>query len=255
MTFGSLIAAGMPLITAGLGLITGVALIGLVTHVTSIPNVSPDLALMIGLGVGIDYALFIVTRFRENFLINGDVEKSVVEAMDTSGRAILLAGSTVVIALLGMFATGVSFLYGLSIASILAVLMVLAASLTLLPAMLSRFGARVARRRGTPVVADGDGHDAVTRQSRSRWRQWSRTVQSRPWPLAILSLAVMIVLLLPVVGLRLESSDAGNDPSGTNTREAFDLLAQGFGQGFNGPLLIVTDVPNGNASQAVSGGS
>jgi putative drug exporter of the RND superfamily len=251
-TFGSIVAAGMPLITAGFGLITGVALIGLVTHVTSIPNVSTDLALMIGLGVGIDYALFIVTRFRENFLINGDVERSVVEAMDTSGRAILLAGSTVVIALLGMFATGVSFLYGLSIASILAVLMVLAASLTVLPAMLSRFGARVARRRGAPVVADGDGHDAVTRQSRSRWRQWSRTVQSRPWPLAILSLAVMIVLLLPVVGLRLESSDSGNDPSGTNTREAFDLLAQGFGQGFNGPLLIVTDVPNGNASQAVS---
>ncbi|MGO9908810.1 MAG: MMPL family transporter, partial [Solirubrobacteraceae bacterium] len=251
LTFGSLIAAGMPLITAGLGLITGVALIGLATQVTSIPSVSPDLALMIGLGVGVDYALFIVTRFRENFLINGDVEKSVVEAMDTSGRAILLAGSTVVIALLGMFATGVSFLYGLSIASILAVLMVLAASLTLLPAMLSRFGNRVARRRGDPVVAGVDGHDAVTRQSRSRWRQWSRTVQSRPWPLAIISLAVMIVLLLPVVGLRLESSDAGNDPSGTNTREAFDLLAQGFGQGFNGPLLIVTDVPNGNASQAV----
>jgi putative drug exporter of the RND superfamily len=251
LTFGSLIAAGMPLITAGFGLITGVALIGLATQVTSIPSVSPDLALMIGLGVGVDYALFIVTRFRENFLANGDVEKSVIEAMDTSGRAILLAGTTVVIALLGMFATGVSFLYGLSISSILAVLMVLAASLTVLPAMLSRFGARVARRRGQPVVANADGHDAVTVQSRSRWRQWSRTVQARPWPLAIISLGVMIALLLPVVGLRLESSDAGNDPSGTNTRQAFDLLAQGFGQGFNGPLLILTDVPNGDASQAV----
>ncbi|HTX07115.1 MAG TPA: MMPL family transporter [Solirubrobacteraceae bacterium] len=251
LTFGSLIAAGMPLITAGLGLITGVALIGLATQVTSIPNVSTDLALMIGLGVGVDYALFIVTRFRENFLKNGDVEKSVVEAMDTSGRAILLAGSTVVIALLGMFATGVSFLYGLSIASILAVLMVLAASLTVLPAMLSRFGARVARRRGD-AAGDGASPDAVMKaQSRSRWRRWSRTVQSRPWPLAIISLGVMVALLLPVIGLRLESSDAGNDPSGTNTREAFDLLAQGFGQGFNGPLLILTDVPNGDASQAV----
>ena len=122
-TFGSLVAAGMPLITAGFGLITGVALIGLATHVTSIPNVSTDLALMIGLGVGVDYALFIVTRFRENYLANGNVEQSVVEAMDTSGRAILLAGTTVTIALLGMFATGVSFLYGLAIASVLAVLM------------------------------------------------------------------------------------------------------------------------------------
>ena len=106
ITFGSLTAAGMPLLTAGLGLITGVALIGLATHITSMSNVSPELALMIGLGVGIDYALFIVTRFRENYLESGDVEGSVIEAMDTSGRAILLAGTTVVIALLGMFATG-----------------------------------------------------------------------------------------------------------------------------------------------------
>ena len=116
----------MPLITAGLGLITGVALIGLGTHVTNMSNISPELALMIGLGVGIDYALFIVTRFRENYLEYGDVERSIVEAMDTSGRAILLAGATVVIALLGMFATGVAFMYGLAIAAVLAVLAVLA---------------------------------------------------------------------------------------------------------------------------------
>ena len=122
-TFGSLVAAGMPLITAGFGLITGVALIGLATHVTSIPNVSTDLALMIGLGVGVDYALFIVTRFKENYLEFGDVDRSVIEAMDTSGRAILLAGTTVTIALLGMFVTGVSFMYGLAIASVLAVLL------------------------------------------------------------------------------------------------------------------------------------
>ena len=106
ITFGSLAAAGMPLITAGFGLITGVALIGLATHVTNMSNISPDLALMIGLGVGIDYSLFIVTRFRESYIAFGDVEPSVLEAMDTSGRAVLLAGTTVVIALLGMFATG-----------------------------------------------------------------------------------------------------------------------------------------------------
>ncbi len=264
-TFGSLAAAGMPLITAGFGLITGVALIGLATHVMNIPNVSPDLALMIGLGVGVDYALFIVTRFRENYLANGDVEQSVVEAMDTSGRAVLLAGATVVIALLGMFATGVSFLYGLSIASVLAVLMTLAASLTVLPAMLSRFGARIVRprsarrrlfRRGAappapiPVAATGNGAAPVP--GHSRWRQWSRTVQARPWPLAIISLGAMIALLLPVVGLRLDSSDAGNDPSSTSTRHAFDLLAQGFGGGFNGPLLIVTELPSHNQSAALT---
>ena len=135
----------MPLITAGLGLITGVALIGLATHVTNMSNVSPELALMIGLGVGIDYALFIVTRFRENYRRLGDVAPSVLEAMDTSGRAILLAGTTVVIALLGMFATGVSFMYGLSIASVLAVLLTMLASLTVLPAILSRFGTAIVR--------------------------------------------------------------------------------------------------------------
>jgi RND superfamily putative drug exporter len=260
LTFGSLIAAGMPLITAGLGLFTGVALIGLATHVTSIPNVSTDLALMIGLGVGVDYALFIVTRFRENYVEFGDVERSVIEAMDTSGRAILLAGTTVVIALLGMFATGVSFLYGLSIASILAVLMTLLASLTVLPAMLSRFGHRVVRQRsprrmfgrGPAAATDGASQDAVIKaRSRSRWREWSRTVQSRPWPLALLSLGVMVALLLPLFALRLESSDAGNDPAGTKTRQAFDMLAQGFGAGFNGPLLVVAEDPNGNAAATV----
>ncbi|HTP18566.1 MAG TPA: MMPL family transporter [Solirubrobacteraceae bacterium] len=255
-TFGSLVAAGMPLITAAFGLITGVALIGLATHVTSIPNVSTDLALMIGLGVGVDYALFIVTRFRENYLTFGDVEQSVLEAMDTSGRAILLAGTTVTIALLGMFVTGVSFLYGLAIASVFAVLMTMVASLTVLPAMLSKYGHRIVRPRtrrhpfggGAKPDAAAAAEDAAPH--RSRWREWSRTVQRRPWPLAALSCGLMIVLLLPVFGLRLESSDAGNDPGNTSTRQAYDLLADGFGGGFNGPLLIVTELPSGQDKTA-----
>jgi len=269
ITFGSLLAAGMPLVTAGLGLITGVALIGLSTHVLSVPNVSTDLALMIGLGVGIDYALFIVTRFRENYIRTGDVERSVVEAMDTSGRAILLAGTTVVIALLGMFATSVNFLYGLSIASVLAVLFTLAASLTVLPAMLSRYGHRIVRasRRqraaaaaaGLELAAAGNGAGTGSGRAadvapvalaagheRSRWREWSVMVQSRPWRLAIVSLAVMVALLTPVFALRLETSDAGNDPPGTSSRQAFDMLAKGFGPGFNGPLLLVAELPRPN---------
>ena len=239
ITFGSLIAAGMPLITAGLGLITGVALIGLATHVTSMSNVAPELALMIGLGVGIDYALFIVTRFRENYARLHDVRQSVLEAMDTSGRAILLAGSTVVIALLGMFATTVTFLYGLAIASVLAVLLVLLASLTLLPALLSRFGerlvrpSRAARRRAAEAKPPRE----------SMWRRWSLMVQSRPWPLAIAALVVTLGFVGPVIALRLDNSDAGNDPSNTSTRDAFELLARGFGPGFNGPLQLVAELP------------
>ncbi len=254
ITFGSLAAAGMPLITAGLGLISGVALIELATHVTDMPNVATDLALMIGLGVGIDYALFIVTRFREDYLASGDVERSVIAAMDTSGRAVLLAGATVVIALFGMFATGVAFMYGLAIAAVIAVLLVLVASLTLLPALLSRFGPRLVRardgrrhrlgHRGTAEARGGSTNGPVTAPRRSAWRRWSEIVQAHPWPLAIVALAVMLALLIPLTAMRLDSSDAGNDPASASSRHAFDLLAQGFGPGFNGPLVLVAELPN-----------
>ncbi len=249
LTFGSLLAAGMPLFTAGLGLITGIAFVGLATHITSMSNVAPELAIMIGLGVGVDYALFIVTRFKENYTRNGDVTASVVQAMDTSGRAILLAGTTVIIALLGMFATGVNFMYGLSIASVLAVLLVLAASLTVLPALLSAFGHKVVR----------PGRSARRREARgeapraSAWRRWSLIVQSRPWPLAAASLLIMLLFLVPLFGMRLDSSDAGNDPAGTSTYRAFNLLSDGFGQGFNGPLLIAAEMSDpAQASQLAS---
>jgi putative drug exporter of the RND superfamily len=249
ITFGSLIAAGMPMITAGFGLVTGVALIGLATRVTSMANVAPELALMIGLGVGVDYALFIVTRFREAYGRVGNVDAALLEAMDTSGRAVLLAGTTVVIALLGMFATGVSFLYGLSIASILAVLLVMVASLTVLPAMLSRFGAKIVRpsRRARRRAAAGrEPHGSL-------WRRWSVTMQSHPWPLALASLAVMVAFLIPLTSLRLENSDAGNDPTNTSTYAAFNMLAQGFGPGFNGPLQVVAELNHpGDAAALLS---
>jgi putative drug exporter of the RND superfamily len=238
LTFGSLTAAGMPLVTAGLGLITGVAVVGLATHLTDMSNIAPELALMIGLGVGIDYALFIVTRFKESYGHSMNIEASIVQAMDTSGRAIVLAGTTVVIALLGMFLTGVTFMYGLAIASVLAVLLVLLASLTALPALLTAWGSRVVRptRRERRRIERGE----APRQS--SWRRWSGLVQSRPWPLAIASLAIMLAVLIPVHSLRLESSDAGNDPSNTSSYRAYHLLANGFGPGFNGPLQIVVQM-------------
>jgi putative drug exporter of the RND superfamily len=238
LTFGTLSAAGMPLITAGLGLVTGLALVGVGTHVTSMSNIAPELAVMIGLGVGVDYALFIVTRFKENYAITGDVQESITQAMDTSGRAILLAGTTVVIALLGMFATGVRFMYGLSIASVLAVVLVMAASLTVLPSLLAWWGPRVVRpnRRARRREARGGA------PRESTWRRWSLLVQSRPWPLAAASLVVMLICLVPMLGLRLESSDAGNDPPHTSTHRAFNLLSHGFGPGFNGPLEIVAQL-------------
>ncbi|HUB75558.1 MAG TPA: MMPL family transporter, partial [Solirubrobacteraceae bacterium] len=218
--------------------------------VTAISNVGPQLALMIGLGVGIDYALFIVTRFRENYRRTHDVDEALKSAMDTSGRAILLAGTTVVIALLGMFATGVTFMYGLAVASVLGVLLVLLASLTVLPALISRFGPRVAGAK-TRKEADMSPEERAIALSSSRWRSWSQFVQRHPIQLTAVSLAVMIAVLTPVFGLRLDTSDAGNDASSLTSRHAFDLLARGFGPGFNGPLLVVAELPAAGRTSAL----
>ena len=249
LTFGSLIAAGMPLITAGLGLITGLALVGLATHVTDMSNVAPELALMIGLGVGIDYALFIVTRFRENYARIGDVSQSVIEAMDTSGRAILLAGTTVVIALLGMFATGVSFMYGLAIASVLAVLMTMFASLTVLPALLSRFGPRLVRPSRSARRREARGEPP----RESQWRRWSVMVQSHPWSLAAVALVVM--LAVPGAGAvdcaSTPATPATTQPTPAPIRPS-TCSREGFGPGFNGPLLVAVELHGANAGRALA---
>jgi RND superfamily putative drug exporter len=200
---------------------------------------------MIGLGVGVDYALFIVTRFRENHRTNGgDVPLAVEAAINTSGRAVLFAGATVVIALLGMFALGVSLLNGAAVAAAIGVIMVLAASLTLLPALLSLVGRRVARPgRGQAAEADpGTGF----------WLRWVQRIQRRPAVTAIAATALMLVLAAPALGLRLASSDAGNDPTSQTTRQAYDLLANGFGPGFNGPLQLAVALPRANDSAVLT---
>jgi RND superfamily putative drug exporter len=244
ITFGSLVAMGLPIITALLGLGTGLGLIALFTHVVDTPNFSSELAAMIGLGVGIDYSLFIVTRFREAYATPGpsygDVRESVVQAMDTAGRAVLFAGCTVVIALLGMMLLGVDFLYGVAISASIGVLLVMLASLTLLPALLTIAGKRVvrpsrrARRRGV---------QATDVQHGKTWLRWSQFVQAHSWPIALVATLVLLAIAAPAVALRLGSSDASNDPESFTTYKAYQLLAEGFGQGFNGPLQVVAKVP------------
>jgi RND superfamily putative drug exporter len=241
ISFGSLVAMGLPIITALLGLGTGVGLIALGSQVLDMPDFATELAVMIGLGVGIDYSLFIVTRFRENFRRSGDVNESVLAAMDTAGRAIVFAGCTVIIALMGMFALGISFLYGVAVAASLTVLMTMLAALTVLPVLLSRFGSRIGRRRSRGrAEAPRPPQEAVPA---GLWARWSLWIQRHPWPAAIAGLAIMLVLVAPVLTMRLGSSDAGNDPANTTTRKAYDLLAEGFGPGFNGPLQVVTTLP------------
>ncbi len=250
ITFGSLLAMGLPIITALLGLGTGIGLAGLASRVIGMPTFSTQLAAMIGLGVGIDYALFIVTRFRENYLAGGDVKESIVAAMDTAGRAVLFAGTTVIIALLGQFALGVEFLYGLAVASALAVLMTMLAALTVLPAMLARFGERIGRRRSarrrpprTPAASD---------MRSGLWARWAAFIERHPWEGTIAGLAIMLTLCAPALALRLGNSDAGNNPPSQTTRQAYDLLAKGFGPGFNGPLLLVAKLPRVHDDAALS---
>jgi putative drug exporter of the RND superfamily len=271
LTFGSVIAMGLPIVTALFGLGTGLALIALFTHVVDTPNFSSELAAMIGLGVGIDYALFILTRFREAYATPGptfhDSRESVVQAIDTAGRAVLFAGSTVVIALLGMMLLGVEFLYGLAISASIGVLLVMLASLTLLPALLTIAGARVAaggrraRKRarvaaqaaevGEPAVIGGSSTTGTAVKG-GAWIRWSKFVQRRPKTIAIAAALTMLLIAAPATALRLGSSDASNDPAGQTTHRAYELLAQGFGEGFNGPLLVVAKLPPGAGQAGVA---
>ncbi len=247
ITFGSFVAMGLPILTALLGLGTGIGLAGIASRVIAMPDFSTELAAMIGLGVGIDYALFVVTRFRENYIEGGDIDAAVLGAMDTAGRAVLFAGLTVIIALLGQCVLGVEFLYGLAIASSLAVLMTMLAALTVLPALLSRYGERIARPRSGRRArrAQAAASPAASGPPREGfWMRWSGLIERHPWPGAIASLAVMLLLASPLLALRLGNSDAGNNPTSQTTRQAYDLLAKGFGPGFNGPLEVVATLPH-----------
>ncbi len=246
IVFGSLFAMLLPLLSAMVSLGIAIGVIGLLSHVLQMPDFSSELVLLIGLGVGVDYALFIVSRHRQGILAGRDVESSVVTALDTSGRAVLFAGIIVCFALLGMFVLGISFLFGLAIAASIGVLFTMAAALTLLPAMLGFLGPKVlSRKQRKRLVAEGP------RGSRNDgfWARWARIVERRPAVTGLVSLILILVLAAPFLSLRLGSSDEGNDPKGSTTRTAYDLLAQGFGPGFNGPLQVTAQL-HGAADQA-----
>ena len=235
IAFGSLLAMLLPIVTAIAGVGGGLMAIAPLTHAINVVDFAPILGALIGLGVGIDYALFIVTRHRRGLQSGLTPEQAAVKAIDTSGRAVLFAGSTVCIALLGILVLGVSFLNGLAVASALTVVFTVLAAVTLLPALLGVFGMRVLSRRQRRQLASG----APAPGAAGMWARWASTVERRPAILAVAAAAVMLVLAIPVLSLRLGSSDQGNDPSSTTTRQAYDLLADGFGPGFNGPLLLV----------------
>jgi RND superfamily putative drug exporter len=235
IAFGSLLAMVLPIVTAIAGVGSGLMAVALLTHAMNVTSLAPIFGALIGLGVGIDYALFIVTRHRRGLQSGLTHEEAAVTAIDTSGRAVLFAGGTVGIALLGILVLGMSFLNGLAVACALTVAFTVAAAVTLLPALLGVFGMRVLSRRQRHRLA---GHTTAP-GSGGLWARWSGTVERRPAVLATAAAAVMVILAIPVLSVRLGSTDQGNDPSSTTTRQAYDLLAKGFGPGFNGPLLLV----------------
>jgi RND superfamily putative drug exporter len=249
IAFGSVVAAGLPLATAIFGLAISTGLIGIAVHVVDIPEWAPGVSGLIGIGVGIDYALLILTRFRSAMWHGADRHAAVVESVSTAGRSVLIAGTIVMISLLGLFLMGLSYARGVAVAAAMAVLVVMLAAVTLVPALLSYLGPRVDR-----LHIPGLGRTLRIREDdRAPAARWSRTVQRRPWPAAILGASVLIALAIPATGLRLGFPDAGNDREGTTTRQAYELVSQGFGPGANGPLLLAAELPQRSDVQTLDG--
>ncbi|MDQ1722660.1 MAG: putative drug exporter of the superfamily [Pseudonocardiales bacterium] len=246
LVFRTVGATMLPLVSAIAAMGSGLALIGLLSHLMSVASFANQLALLMILGVGVDYALFIVTRHRRNLMRGMSVEDSIVVALNTSGRAVLFAGITVCIALMGLWALGVSFLYGVSLGTAIGVALTMLASLTLLPALLSFLGLKVLPRHQRKAVRAG-AFDLS--EHRDFWYRWSHLMERRKLALGAAALAVLAVLAIPFFSIRLGSSDQGNDPKASTTRKGYDLIAQGFGPGYNSGLQLVISGP-GAADQA-----
>jgi RND superfamily putative drug exporter len=243
LAFGSLLAMGLPIATALVGIGCGVAIVRLVANGVNMPDFTTQAVLMISIGVGIDYALFIVTRYREVLDSGRDPESAVVVALDTAGRAVLFAGTTVVIALLGLLVLNTETFRGVAIGTAIGVLVTMLGSVTLLPALLGFVGRNI-DRYGLPRRKQRGGGESF-------WHRWAAFIQKRRWPAFIGALVLLIVIAIPVFSLRLGFGDAGNKPKGDTSREAYDLLAKGFGPGFNGPLLLAAETPGGTDDLAV----
>jgi RND superfamily putative drug exporter len=244
LMFGSFLAASLPLVVAVFAVGSTLGLVVLASHVASIADFTPPLMLLVGLGVGIDYALLVFYRYRSELIRGADSERAVRVALDTAGRTVFLAASTVILALLGLVALGLGSLQGVALGVAVTVLITMVASLTLLPAMLAVFGRRIERRVRRRVERRGGPEG-------DRWRRWSMAVQRHPWLALVAALAALLALAAPALNLRLGFADAGNDAESKSSRQAFDMITDGFGPGFNGPLLVVAEGGSLTAAQDV----
>jgi putative drug exporter of the RND superfamily len=233
VAFGSVIAMGLPIGTALVGLAVSIGLITAIAALTDVVSVAPILAAMIGLGVGIDYALFIVTRHRENLRLGMTVEESVGRAIATSGSAVLFAGVTVVIAIAGLAIAGIPAVTLMGLLSGMTVAVMVAIALTLLPALLGFAGHNIDAIR-LPGMRSGAGIPG----RESLWHRWGRQVSAHPWRYLTGGALVLALLAAPAFSMRLGMTDNGSSPTSMTTRQAYDLLGDGFGPGFNGPLVL-----------------
>jgi putative drug exporter of the RND superfamily len=247
LAFGSVVAMGLPILIALTGVGLGFGIVDALSHLLTVPSFGPELMAMIGLGVGIDYALLIVTRYRQELSDGREPPDAAGTALSTAGRSALFAGGTVVIALLGLLVTGLPFMDGLAVGAILAVLLVLAAALTLLPAMFG-FAGRAIDRLHIPALSRRASAASARPAGHGFWYRWSRTVQRHPWLCAGSAVAVLAVLAVPLFSMHQAFSDEGNGPTSLTTRQAYDLLSDGFGPGFNGPLIVAAELNPASAS-------
>ena len=253
LVFRSIWAAALPIITgvAGVGL-SSLAVI-LLSHVITLPSVAPELGALIGLGVGIDYALFIVNRHRKALRQGADVTGAITTALNTSGRAVLFAGGTVVVALLGLVILNVGFLTGLGVAAAVTVFLTVMAAVTLLPALLATMGRRVLRkseRAATGSLADAAPAPDAAPARPGVWTRWARLVERRPVVAGVLAVAVLAGLAAPALAIRLGAADDSSTPAGTSTRSFYDTMADAFGPGFDAQLLLVAQTPDSQARTA-----
>ncbi|ELP63588.1 MMPL family transporter [Streptomyces turgidiscabies] len=239
--FRAVWVAALPIITAVVGVGTSAVAVILLSHVITLSSTTLTLGSLIGLGVGIDYALFIVNRHRANLLAGMAVPESIAKSLNTSGRAVLFAGLTVVVALLGMLTLNVGIINGMAIGAALTVVLTVLAAVTLLPALLGMIGRRVLSRKERRGAADGTMRRASGRPG--LWTRWAEQVQARPKALGLVALAVLAALAFPTLSLRLGASDDGNLPTTSTNRQAYDMIADGFGPGFNGPLVLAVQAP------------
>jgi RND superfamily putative drug exporter len=250
--FGSLVAAGLPIGTALLGLAVGISSIFLLASVTDVGTAAPELASMIGLGVGIDYSLFIVTRHRENLASGMEMEASIGHSVATAGQAVLFAGTTVVIAICGLLVAGIPYVAVLGFTAAIVVAVMMLAALTLLPALLGWLGPRIDKGRVPGLHLGRHHHEAAQRAAAGDaptkppfWERWATRVARHKWPFAIASILVLLTLAAPFLWIRYGEADDGTAPAGSTQRIAFDLIGQGFGAGANGPLAVVVTLPAG----------